>query len=88
MIIVHIEVMTLQWMAIHASVNRVEVHIAGGILRVEIYNHFEISNVFRIEHDIVAVVEQFAARDVWCVIVAAKWYLTVEEEFKRGLRPR
>lgn len=88
MIIVHVEVVALEGIAIHASVNRPEIGILSGITFVEIDYHLVSSDMDRIEYDAIFIASDFDTRNIDTVVVTAVGHLTMEEESHRGLTPR
>lgn len=54
-IVVHVEVMALERMTIHTSVDRVQVSIFTVVMLIEMHDHLESGDVSRMEHDIFAV---------------------------------
>ena len=86
MVGVHVEIMTLEGVSIHACVDRVKV---GVFLRVgvEIDDHLVSCDVSRLEYNILPVSAEFYATHIRRVAVAAVRNITMEKELQRSFRP-
>ena len=87
MIVVHVEVVTLEGVPMHTSVDRVEVSVFAVVVLIEVDDHLEGGNVRGVEDNIVAVGANLRATHVRCVVVASVGDFTMEEELERRLRP-
>lgn len=87
MIIVHVEVVTLEGIAIHTSVDRPEICIARGIIFVKIDHHFVGSDMDRVENDVIFIGSSFDTRHIDTVVVTTVGHLTMEEESQWSLAP-
>ena len=85
-VIVHIEVVTLEGMSVHSRINRVQVYIFLFVF-FEQNDHLVSSNNMRLEDNVVFIHTNFASRNVRRVIVSSKGNLPVEKELQRGLAP-
>ena len=88
MIFVHIEIVHLEQISIHTSVDRIQVDVFLGLLWIKVDDHLERRNMNRVEYRVLAVLSELAARDIERVVVAASVDFPVEEEFKWRLAPR
>jgi hypothetical protein len=78
-VIVHIEVVTLEGMSVHSRINRVQVYIFLFVF-FEQNDHLVSSNNLRLEDNVVFIHTNFASRNVRRVIVSSKGNLPVEKE--------
>lgn len=80
MVRIHVEIVTLQGVTIHSSIDRVKIDIFEWVVWMEIDNHFESCHMRRLEHNILAVSSDLGSRNIWRVVVAAIGNFSMEQE--------
>ena len=84
MVGVHVEIMALEWVSVHACVNREEISVILHILSVKIDDHLVAGDVNRFEYNIFPVFEEFRATNIWCVIITAVRNFMMEKELQKS----
>ena len=85
MIVVHVEIVALEWMPIHASIDRVVVDVLAIVILIKVDDHLEGSDVGRLKNNVFAICADPDTAHIRCIAIACVRNFAMEEELERGL---